>query len=196
MNELICDSSSCGESLLFVSSLPPSLSHQALQQLGVFQSSLPHRPLGRAQSSPAAAVNPIKHLFTTGQFSVFALLTWLCVRTSGFSLDKNVMVSSLPTGGLHTCCLATGIWLSPVDGSDEQRMSPSLVPCFIFDYFPVRALPVFMLHWCTGTLRLSRTCRLQGVLYCMLWIHRTTAPYETEYCKLNCYTEESEHFTF
>uniref|UniRef100_A0A3B4ZVS4 Histone deacetylase n=1 Tax=Stegastes partitus TaxID=144197 RepID=A0A3B4ZVS4_9TELE len=39
--------------------------HQALQQLGVFQSSLPHRPLGRAQSSPAATVNPIKHLFTT-----------------------------------------------------------------------------------------------------------------------------------
>uniref|UniRef100_A0A8C2Z7T1 Histone deacetylase n=1 Tax=Cyclopterus lumpus TaxID=8103 RepID=A0A8C2Z7T1_CYCLU len=46
-----------------------SPSHQALQQLGVFQSPLPHRPLGRAQSSPAATVNPIKHLFTTGPIS-------------------------------------------------------------------------------------------------------------------------------
>uniref|UniRef100_A0A3B4AT03 Histone deacetylase n=1 Tax=Periophthalmus magnuspinnatus TaxID=409849 RepID=A0A3B4AT03_9GOBI len=40
--------------------------HQALQQVGVFQSALPHRTLGRTQSSPATAtVNPIKHLFTT-----------------------------------------------------------------------------------------------------------------------------------
>uniref|UniRef100_A0A3Q3NQI5 Histone deacetylase n=1 Tax=Labrus bergylta TaxID=56723 RepID=A0A3Q3NQI5_9LABR len=39
--------------------------HQALQHLGVFQSSLPHRPLGRAQSSPAGTVHPVKHLFTT-----------------------------------------------------------------------------------------------------------------------------------
>uniref|UniRef100_I3JGK8 Histone deacetylase n=1 Tax=Oreochromis niloticus TaxID=8128 RepID=I3JGK8_ORENI len=76
---LICDSSSCGESLLFVSSLPPSLSHQALQQLGVFQSSLPHRPLGRAQSSPAAAVNPIKHLFTTGLVYDSLMLKHQCV---------------------------------------------------------------------------------------------------------------------
>uniref|UniRef100_A0A669DFY2 Histone deacetylase n=1 Tax=Oreochromis niloticus TaxID=8128 RepID=A0A669DFY2_ORENI len=79
LNELICDSSSCGESLLFVSSLPPSLSHQALQQLGVFQSSLPHRPLGRAQSSPAAAVNPIKHLFTTGLVYDSLMLKHQCV---------------------------------------------------------------------------------------------------------------------
>ncbi|MBN3305444.1 HDAC5 deacetylase, partial [Amia calva] len=52
---------------------------QHLQQLNVFQASLsitgmPHRPLGRAQSSPAtaslkgpsSAEKPIKHLFTTG----------------------------------------------------------------------------------------------------------------------------------
>ncbi|KAM6957737.1 histone deacetylase 5 [Aplochiton taeniatus] len=46
-----------------------------LQQLNVFQgaslSSLPHRPLGRTQSSPASSIGlkgeiPIKHLFTTG----------------------------------------------------------------------------------------------------------------------------------
>uniref|UniRef100_A0A673AEB9 Histone deacetylase n=1 Tax=Sphaeramia orbicularis TaxID=375764 RepID=A0A673AEB9_9TELE len=43
-----------------------SENQSAVQQLGVFQSALPHRPLGRAQSSPATA-NPIKHLFTTGQ---------------------------------------------------------------------------------------------------------------------------------
>uniref|UniRef100_A0AAX7TPM8 Histone deacetylase n=1 Tax=Astatotilapia calliptera TaxID=8154 RepID=A0AAX7TPM8_ASTCA len=79
VNELISDSSSCSESLLSISSLPPSLSHQALQQLGVFQSSLPHRPLGRAQSSPAAAVNPIKHLFTTGLVYDSLMLKHQCV---------------------------------------------------------------------------------------------------------------------
>ncbi|XP_039893127.1 histone deacetylase 5 isoform X2 [Simochromis diagramma] len=52
---------------------------QALQQLGVFQSSLPHRPLGRAQSSPAAAVNPIKHLFTTGLVYDSLMLKHQCV---------------------------------------------------------------------------------------------------------------------
>ncbi|XP_037545219.1 histone deacetylase 5 [Nematolebias whitei] len=39
---------------------------QSLQQLGLFQSSLTHRPLGRAKSSPATGIVPIKHLFTTG----------------------------------------------------------------------------------------------------------------------------------
>ncbi|XP_047428290.1 histone deacetylase 5 isoform X2 [Mugil cephalus] len=52
---------------------------QALQQLGVFQSSLPHRPLGRAQSSPAATVNPIKHLFTTGLVYDSLMLKHQCV---------------------------------------------------------------------------------------------------------------------
>uniref|UniRef100_UPI0037E8CC0A histone deacetylase 5 n=1 Tax=Semicossyphus pulcher TaxID=241346 RepID=UPI0037E8CC0A len=52
---------------------------QALQHLGVFQSSLPHRPLGRAQSSPAATVNPIKHLFTTGLVYDSLMLKHQCV---------------------------------------------------------------------------------------------------------------------
>nr|XP_040046219.1 histone deacetylase 5 isoform X1 [Gasterosteus aculeatus aculeatus] len=52
---------------------------QALQQLGVFQSLLPHRPLGRAQSSPAAPVNPIKHLFTTGLVYDSLMLKHQCV---------------------------------------------------------------------------------------------------------------------
>ncbi|XP_030262978.1 histone deacetylase 5 isoform X1 [Sparus aurata] len=52
---------------------------QALQQLGVFQSPLPHRPLGRAQSSPAASVNPIKHLFTTGLVYDSLMLKHQCV---------------------------------------------------------------------------------------------------------------------
>ncbi|XP_034448511.1 histone deacetylase 5 isoform X2 [Hippoglossus hippoglossus] len=52
---------------------------QALQQLGVFQSSLPHRPLGRAQSSPAATVNLIKHLFTTGLVYDSLMLKHQCV---------------------------------------------------------------------------------------------------------------------
>ncbi|XP_070836929.1 histone deacetylase 5 isoform X2 [Chaetodon trifascialis] len=52
---------------------------QALQQLGVFQSSLSHRPLGRAQSSPAATVNPIKHLFTTGLVYDSLMLKHQCV---------------------------------------------------------------------------------------------------------------------
>uniref|UniRef100_A0AAQ4QKF5 Histone deacetylase n=1 Tax=Gasterosteus aculeatus aculeatus TaxID=481459 RepID=A0AAQ4QKF5_GASAC len=56
-----------------------SPSHQALQQLGVFQSLLPHRPLGRAQSSPAAPVNPIKHLFTTGLVYDSLMLKHQCV---------------------------------------------------------------------------------------------------------------------
>uniref|UniRef100_A0A8C2XJ94 Histone deacetylase n=1 Tax=Cyclopterus lumpus TaxID=8103 RepID=A0A8C2XJ94_CYCLU len=56
-----------------------SPSHQALQQLGVFQSPLPHRPLGRAQSSPAATVNPIKHLFTTGLVYDSLMLKHQCV---------------------------------------------------------------------------------------------------------------------
>uniref|UniRef100_A0A7N8Y541 Histone deacetylase n=1 Tax=Mastacembelus armatus TaxID=205130 RepID=A0A7N8Y541_9TELE len=52
---------------------------QALQHLGVLQSSLPHRPLGRAQSSPAATVNPIKHLFTTGLVYDSLMLKHQCV---------------------------------------------------------------------------------------------------------------------
>ncbi|XP_026202642.1 histone deacetylase 5 isoform X2 [Anabas testudineus] len=52
---------------------------QALQQLGVFQLSLPHRPLGRAQSSPAATVNPVKHLFTTGLVYDSLMLKHQCV---------------------------------------------------------------------------------------------------------------------
>ncbi|XP_068192044.1 histone deacetylase 5 isoform X2 [Antennarius striatus] len=52
---------------------------QTLQQLGVFQSSLAHRPLGRAQSSPAATVNPIKHLFTTGLVYDSLMLKHQCV---------------------------------------------------------------------------------------------------------------------
>ncbi|XP_034045428.1 histone deacetylase 5 isoform X2 [Thalassophryne amazonica] len=49
------------------------------QQVGVFQSSLPHRPLGRAQSSPAAAASPIKHLFTTGLVYDSLMLKHQCV---------------------------------------------------------------------------------------------------------------------
>ncbi|CAJ1075646.1 histone deacetylase 5 isoform X2 [Xyrichtys novacula] len=52
---------------------------QALQHLGVFQSSLPHRPLGRAQSSPATSVNPIKHLFTTGLVYDSLMLKHQCI---------------------------------------------------------------------------------------------------------------------
>ncbi|XP_069033746.1 histone deacetylase 5 isoform X2 [Embiotoca jacksoni] len=52
---------------------------QALQHLGVFQSSLPHRPLGRAQSSPATTVNPVKHLFTTGLVYDSLMLKHQCV---------------------------------------------------------------------------------------------------------------------
>ncbi|XP_074551893.1 histone deacetylase 5 isoform X2 [Halichoeres trimaculatus] len=52
---------------------------QALQHLGVFQSSLSHRPLGRAQSSPATTVNPIKHLFTTGLVYDSLMLKHQCI---------------------------------------------------------------------------------------------------------------------
>ncbi|KAM6966579.1 histone deacetylase 5 isoform 2-T2 [Tautogolabrus adspersus] len=52
---------------------------QALQHLGVFQSSLPHRPLGRAQSSPAGTVHPVKHLFTTGLVYDSLMLKHQCV---------------------------------------------------------------------------------------------------------------------
>lgn len=53
---------------------------QTLQQVGVFQSALSHRPLGRAQSSPATAtVNPIKHLFTTGLVYDSLMLKHQCV---------------------------------------------------------------------------------------------------------------------
>ncbi|XP_068606450.1 histone deacetylase 5-like, partial [Brachionichthys hirsutus] len=52
---------------------------QTLQQLGVFRSSLTHRPLGRAQSSPAATVHPVKHLFTTGLVYDSLMLKHQCV---------------------------------------------------------------------------------------------------------------------
>eukprot|EP00066_Takifugu_rubripes_P012616 XP_011601882.1 PREDICTED: histone deacetylase 5 isoform X2 [Takifugu rubripes] len=48
-------------------------------QLGMFQSSLPHRPLGRAQSSPAGSVNPIKHFFTTGLVYDSLMLKHQCI---------------------------------------------------------------------------------------------------------------------
>ncbi|KAM8825285.1 histone deacetylase 5 [Synchiropus picturatus] len=51
---------------------------QALQQPGSF-SSLTHRPLGRAQSSPATTVHPIKHLFTTGLVYDSLMLKHQCV---------------------------------------------------------------------------------------------------------------------
>lgn len=67
-----------------------------LQQLNVFQASLsisgmPHRPLGRAQSSPATASIkgapmgevPIKHLFTTGTLLWFLEQMTFKVRWSG-----------------------------------------------------------------------------------------------------------------
>ncbi|XP_033827413.1 histone deacetylase 5 isoform X2 [Periophthalmus magnuspinnatus] len=54
--------------------------NQALQQVGVFQSALPHRTLGRTQSSPATAtVNPIKHLFTTGLVYDSLMLKHQCI---------------------------------------------------------------------------------------------------------------------
>ncbi|XP_047212165.1 histone deacetylase 5-like isoform X2 [Girardinichthys multiradiatus] len=52
---------------------------QSLQQLSVFSSSLAHRPLGRAKSSPATAVSPIKHLFTTGLVYDSLMLKHQCV---------------------------------------------------------------------------------------------------------------------
>ncbi|KAK5914673.1 hypothetical protein CgunFtcFv8_009096 [Champsocephalus gunnari] len=48
---------------------------QALQQMGGFS----HRPLGRAQSSPAAPAAPIKHLFTTGLVYDSLMLKHQCV---------------------------------------------------------------------------------------------------------------------
>ncbi|XP_051905536.1 histone deacetylase 5 isoform X2 [Hippocampus zosterae] len=48
-------------------------------QMGAFPSPLPHRPLGRAQSSPAAAVNPVRHLFTTGLVYDSLMLKHQCV---------------------------------------------------------------------------------------------------------------------
>uniref|UniRef100_A0AAV2KKR8 Histone deacetylase n=1 Tax=Knipowitschia caucasica TaxID=637954 RepID=A0AAV2KKR8_KNICA len=54
--------------------------NQALQQGGVFQSALPHRTLGRTQSSPATAtVNTVKHLFTTGLVYDSLMLKHQCI---------------------------------------------------------------------------------------------------------------------
>lgn len=96
-------------------------SHQALQQLGMFQSSLPHRPLGRAQSSPAGTVNPNKHFFTTGQFECLCVCVCLCVRVSMrvcvyAPSDACVILCRITAnlkciGHLYPCCLATFRWL-------------------------------------------------------------------------------------
>ncbi|KAM9392525.1 LOW QUALITY PROTEIN: histone deacetylase 5 [Pholidichthys leucotaenia] len=82
---------------------------QALQQLGVFQSSLPHRPLGRAQSSPAAAVNPIKHLFTTGLVYDSLMLKHQCVCGNAHIHPEHAgrvqsIWSRLQETGLLGCC--------------------------------------------------------------------------------------------
>uniref|UniRef100_A0A3P9ML65 Histone deacetylase n=1 Tax=Oryzias latipes TaxID=8090 RepID=A0A3P9ML65_ORYLA len=52
---------------------------QPLQPLGVFQSSLAHRHLGRSKSSPTASINPVKHLFTTGLVYDSLMLKHQCV---------------------------------------------------------------------------------------------------------------------
>ncbi|XP_057716953.1 histone deacetylase 5 isoform X1 [Corythoichthys intestinalis] len=52
---------------------------QASQQMDVLPSPSPHRPLGRAQSSPAAGVNPVRHLFTTGLVYDSLMLKHQCV---------------------------------------------------------------------------------------------------------------------
>ncbi|XP_077590197.1 histone deacetylase 5 isoform X2 [Stigmatopora nigra] len=52
---------------------------QASHQMDVFPSSSPHRPLGRAQSSPAASANPVRHLFTTGLVYDSLMLKHQCV---------------------------------------------------------------------------------------------------------------------
>uniref|UniRef100_A0A674AMM5 Histone deacetylase n=1 Tax=Salmo trutta TaxID=8032 RepID=A0A674AMM5_SALTR len=89
-------------SLLFC----PRFSNQHhLQQLNVFQASLsisgmPHRPLGRAQSSPATASIkgapmgevPIKHLFTTG-----TLLWFLELMT--FKVDSDTVWNEMHSSG-------------------------------------------------------------------------------------------------
>lgn len=121
---------------LFLSSLrlssPPSPpSHQALQQLGVLQSSLPHRPLGRAQSSPAATVNPIKHLFTTGQsLSLFFFFSACVYPVCDWMRGFYVSGVSPPSVCHHVSCLATRRWLL-ADGCDSDELI-EIPSCSIF----------------------------------------------------------------
>ncbi|KAM9843020.1 histone deacetylase 5 [Aulostomus maculatus] len=56
-----------------------SYTQVCVNALGLFPPLLGHRPLGRAQSSPAATVNPIKHLFTTGLVYDSLMLKHQCV---------------------------------------------------------------------------------------------------------------------
>uniref|UniRef100_A0A8C7M087 Histone deacetylase n=1 Tax=Oncorhynchus kisutch TaxID=8019 RepID=A0A8C7M087_ONCKI len=80
-----------------------------LQQLNVFQASLsisgmPHRPLGRAQSSPAAASIkgapmgevPIKHLFTTGPISQKMYAVLPC---GGIGVDSDTVWNEMHSSG-------------------------------------------------------------------------------------------------
>ncbi|XP_024920202.1 histone deacetylase 5 isoform X2 [Cynoglossus semilaevis] len=82
---------------------------QALQHLGVFQSPLSHRPLGRAQSSPAATASPIKHLFTTGLVYDSLMLKHQCVCGNAHIHPEHAgRVQSIwsrlqETGLLHRC---------------------------------------------------------------------------------------------
>uniref|UniRef100_A0A8C7WIH2 Histone deacetylase n=1 Tax=Oncorhynchus mykiss TaxID=8022 RepID=A0A8C7WIH2_ONCMY len=80
-----------------------------LQQLNVFQASLsisgmPHRPLGRAQSSPATASIkgapmgevPIKHLFTTGPISQKMYAVLPC---GGIGVDSDTVWNEMHSSG-------------------------------------------------------------------------------------------------
>uniref|UniRef100_A0A8C8GY84 Histone deacetylase n=1 Tax=Oncorhynchus tshawytscha TaxID=74940 RepID=A0A8C8GY84_ONCTS len=80
-----------------------------LQQLNVFQASLsisgmPHRPLGRAQSSPATASVkgapmgevPIKHLFTTGPISQKMYAVLPC---GGIGVDSDTVWNEMHSSG-------------------------------------------------------------------------------------------------
>uniref|UniRef100_A0AAY4DZQ5 Histone deacetylase n=1 Tax=Denticeps clupeoides TaxID=299321 RepID=A0AAY4DZQ5_9TELE len=84
-------------------------SDQHMQQLNVFQASLsiagmPHRPLGRAQSSPATAslkgapMNepPIKHLFTTGPISQKMYAVLPC---GGIGVDSDTVWNEMHSSG-------------------------------------------------------------------------------------------------
>lgn len=102
----ICPSLSRSHALSFL------LSHQALQQLGMFQSSLPHRPLGRAQSSPAGTVNPNKHFFTTGQFLCLCVCMYVRACVYACVILCYITANLKCVGHLYPCCLATFSWLS------------------------------------------------------------------------------------
>uniref|UniRef100_A0A8C2JDG1 Histone deacetylase n=1 Tax=Cyprinus carpio TaxID=7962 RepID=A0A8C2JDG1_CYPCA len=85
------------------------LDQQHVQQLNVFQASLsitgmPHRPLGRAQSSPVtsslkgAPLNevPIKHLFTTGPISQKMYAVLPC---GGIGVDSDTVWNEMHSSG-------------------------------------------------------------------------------------------------